>query len=70
MRDYRNATHRRTAKARFNGIYATFLGFKMVNLPARMYIYAVKNAVVETLKIIMPDSVYEYFHKKRLGSKE
>ena len=66
MRDDRNATHRRSARARMNGIYATFVGFKMVNLPAWMYIYAVKNALVETAKILMPDAVYEYFHKKRL----
>ena len=66
MRDDRNATHRRNAKARKNGIYATFVGFKMVNLPAWMYIYAVKNAVVETAKILIPDAVYEYFHKKWL----
>ena len=52
MRDDRNALHRRTVKARFNGIYATFVGFKMVHLPKWMYIYAIKNAVVEIIKII------------------
>lgn len=67
MRDDRNATHRRTASARMNGIYATFVGFHMVKLPAWMYIYAVKNAVVETIKIIMPDRLYEHFHKTRLN---
>lgn len=66
MRDDRNATRRRNAKARMNGIYATFVGFRMVKLPAWMYVYAVKNAVVETIKILMPDAMYEYFHKKRL----
>ena len=66
MRDDRNATRRRNAQARLNGIYATFVGFKMVRLPAWMYIYAVKNAIMETAKILMPDAVYEYFHKKRL----
>ena len=70
MRDDRNATHRRSARARMNGIYATFVGFKMVNLPAWMYIYAVKNALVETAKILMPDAVYEYFHKKRLNKEK
>lgn len=70
MRDDRNATHRRTTKARLNGIYATFVGFKMVNLPPWMYIYAVKNAVVEIIKILMPDWMYEYFHKKHLSYKE
>jgi len=70
MRDDRNATHRRNAKARMNGIYATFVGFKMVKLPAWMYVYAVKNAVVETAKILMPDGVYEYFHKRRLSGRK
>lgn len=67
MRDDRNAKFRRNAQARKNGIYATFVGFHMVRLPAWMYIYAVKNALVETVKILMPDAVYEFFHKKRLG---
>lgn len=66
MRDDRNATHRRNARARLNGIYATFVGFRMVKLPAWMYIYAVKNAVMETIKILMPAAAYEFFHKKRL----
>ena len=69
MRDDRNALHRRTVQARLNGIYATFLGFRMVNLPAWMYIYAVKNAIVEIIKLIIPDKVYDHFHKKRLGLK-
>ena len=67
MRDDRNAKFRRNAQARRYGIYATFVGFHMVKLPAWMYIYAVKNALVETVKILMPDAVYEFFHKKRLG---
>lgn len=66
MRDDRSATRRRNARARLNGIYATFVGFRMVKLPAWMYIYAVKNAAVEVIKILMPAAVYEFFHKKRL----
>ena len=66
MRDDRNALHRRTPSARINGIYATFLGFKMLKLPSWMYIYAIKNAVVELIKIMMPDKVYEVLHKRRL----
>ena len=69
MRDDRNALHRRTPQARLNGIYATFLGFHMVHLPAWTYIYAVKNAVLEIIKLIIPDKLYDYFHKKRLGLK-
>ncbi|MBY0759326.1 glycosyltransferase family 2 protein [Sellimonas caecigallum] len=67
MRDDRNALHRRTAQARFNGIYAAFVGFKMVHIPKWMYVYAIKNAVIEIIKIIIPDSMYDFFHKKRLG---
>ena len=70
MRDDRNALHRRTVSARLNGIYATFVGFKMVHLPTWMYIYAVKNAVVELIMILFPDCIYEYLHKKRLGGKQ
>lgn len=67
MRDDRNALHRRTASARFNGIYATFVGFKMVGLPWWTYAYAVKNAIVEVIKLIIPDKLYSYIHKKRLS---
>lgn len=68
MRDDRNALHRRTIQARINGIYATFVGFKMVHLPRWMYIYAVKNAIIELIKIVIPDKIYERLHKKRLSS--
>lgn len=70
MRDDRNALHRRTPQARINGIYATFLGFRMLHMPVWMYVYAIKNSIIELVKIILPDSVYEYFHKKRLGERK
>lgn len=66
MRDDRNALHRRTPQARLNGIYATFVGFKMVHIPKWMYIYAVRNAIVEMIKIIIPETLYDVIHKKRL----
>lgn len=69
MRDDRNALHRRTPQARLNGIYATFLGFRMVHLPMWMYIYAIKNTIVELLKLILPDCIYDCLHKKRLERK-
>ena len=67
MRDDRNALHRRTASARLNGIYATFIGYKMVNLPWWMYIYAIKNAIKEVIKLIIPDWLYDWLHKRRLS---
>lgn len=66
MRDDRNALHRRTVQARINGIYATFVGFKMVNIPKWMYIYAIKNAIIEMIKIVIPDPIYESIHKYKL----
>lgn len=66
MRDDRNALHRRTVSARLNGIYANFIGFKMINMPKWMYIYAIKNAILECIKLLLPDMVYMYLHKKRL----
>lgn len=69
MRDDRNALHRRTVQSRLNGIYATFVGFHMVHLPIWMYIYAIKNAVVEILKLIIPEKLYEILHKRRLNSR-
>lgn len=66
MRDDRNALHRRTVQARINGIYAIFVGFKMVNIPKWMYIYAIKNAIIEMIKIVIPDPIYESIHKNKL----
>lgn len=66
MRDDRNALHRRTPRARLNGVYATFVGFRMVHIPKWMYMYAVKNAVMEISKIVIPDIIYNAVHKRRL----
>ena len=65
MRDDRNATHRRSIKARLNGCYVLYDGFKMLNMPWYKYYYVVKNAVVEVAKCLLPICVYEYIHKKR-----
>ena len=68
MRDDREAYDRRTLSNRINSIYATFVGFRMLKFPPWMYIYAVKIAVVEILKYLMPYRLYWYFHKRRLNS--
>lgn len=70
MRDDRNATRRRTMKNRINFIYATYEGFRMLGLPLWMYIYLLRYAVLELIKILMPEAMYEYFHKKRLREPE
>lgn len=66
MRDDRNATGRRTMQARINGIYVTFLGFKMLHMPILKYRYAVRTAIIELIKIIMPVKMYEAIHKKKM----
>lgn len=67
MRDDRNATHRRSIKARINGCYVVYDGFKMLHMPWYKYFYVVKNAVIELAKCLIPVGVYEYIHKKRFG---
>lgn len=67
MRDDRDALHRRTISARLNGIYATFVGYKLLKLPIWMYRYAIRNMLIEILKILLPDSLYEVFHRKKLS---
>lgn len=65
MRDDRNALNRRTFKARLNGIYVLYVGFKLVHMPWYKYIYVVKNAITEIVKCIVPNFVYDYIHKNR-----
>lgn len=64
MRDDRDATVRRTWKARRNGIYVMYTGYKMFNMPWYRYGKLCKIAFMETVKYLMPQFVYEYFHKK------
>ena len=64
MRDDRTATHRRTLQSRFNGIYAHYLAHKTLNLPWHKFaIFSVNNIA----KGLMPNAIYEYFHKRKLN---
>lgn len=65
MRDDRNATHRRSLKARLNGCYVLYDGFKKLKMPWHKYIYVVRNVVVELIKCLIPISFYEYVHRKK-----
>lgn len=65
MRDDRNATHRRSIKARINGCYVVYDGFKMLRMPWYKYFYVVKNTVIELAKCLIPVSLYEYIHKRK-----
>ncbi|MCU6686755.1 glycosyltransferase [Dorea acetigenes] len=65
MRDDRNATNRRTFKARMNGIYVMWIGFHLLQMPWYKYWYVLRGAVLELVKCIIPLSVYEFLHKRK-----
>lgn len=65
MRDDRNATHRRSLKARMNGCYVLYDGFKRVKMPLPKYRYIIRNAIIEIGKGCIPGFVYGYIHKKK-----
>ena len=65
MRDDRNATNRRSFKARLNGCYAMHVGFKMIKMPWYKYIYVLRNVLVEMIKCIVPVWAYEAIHKRK-----
>lgn len=63
MRDDRNATHRRNWKARMNGCYVLFDGFRKVKMPWYKYVYVLKNIIVESCKCLIPSFIYDVVHK-------
>ena len=63
MRDDRAATKRRNWVARRNGIYVTWLGYKMFHMPWYTYPRLLLHACVEIAKYLMPQIIYEYFHR-------
>ena len=65
MRDDRNATHRRSLKARMNGCYVLYDGFRQLNMPLLKYRYVVRNAIIETIKCCIPGGIYDYLHKNK-----
>lgn len=67
MRDDKNASARRTFKARKNGIYVMFVGFKLIHMPWYKYYHLVKIAIVEVLKCLMPQKLYDVLHKRNLN---
>lgn len=61
MRDDRNALSRRNFKARYNEMYVKLIGYKMLHIPKKYYIYS----IVPLLKWACPTPIYRYFHSKR-----
>lgn len=66
MRDDYHATMRRTWKARRNGIYVTWCGYRMLQMPYYKYPKLIIHSCIEVAKFLMPQCLYEFFHHKRI----
>lgn len=66
MRDDRNAESRRTLKARLNGVYVKYIGYRRLNVSIWYYFLIAKSLIEAFLKWILPDRVYHKFHRRRL----
>ena len=64
MRDDHAAANRRGLKSRMNGVYVTYVGFKLFQFPWYTYGYVVIDFLKHFIKGIMPERLYMKFHKK------
>lgn len=64
MRDDQAASRRRSLKSRMNGVYVTYIGFKLFEFPWYMYGYVAVDFLKHFVKGIMPEWLYLKFHKK------
>lgn len=64
MRDDQAATSRRGLKSRMNGVYVTYVGFRLFEFPWYMYGYVILDFLKHFIKGIMPEWLYLKFHKK------
>ena len=64
MRDDQAATRRRSLKSRMNGVYVTYIGFRLFHFPWYMYGYVAEDFVKHLIKGIMPEWLYLKFHKR------
>jgi glycosyltransferase EpsE len=64
MRDDQAATRRRGLRSRMNGVYVTYVGFKLFQFPWYMYGYVAVDFLKHFIKGIMPEWLYLKFHKK------
>ena len=64
MRDDLNASKRRSLKSRMNGVYVTYIGFRLFHFPWYMYPYVILDFFKHLIKGLMPEKVYLLFHKR------
>ena len=66
MRDDIAATKRRSLKSRMNGVYTTYIGFKLFEYPWYMYIYVMEDFFKHLVKGIIPEKLYIMMHRKKV----
>lgn len=64
MRDDVNAYKRRSLKSRLNGVYVTYIGFKLFKFPFYLYIYVFIDLIKHIIKGLIPQKIYLKLHKK------
>ena len=65
MFDGRDAFKRRKYKYRVNEAYVKLIGFRMLNIPFKKYIYILKPLLVG----LLPEYVYKKIHKRKVNLK-
>lgn len=65
MRDDKNAYNRRSLKSRMNGVYVTYIGFKLFKFPWYMYSYIFIDFIKHFIKGILPKKIYIIIHKNK-----
>lgn len=61
MRDDENAYKRRKFKYALNEAYVRFIGYRMLSLPLKNYVYVLRPILVN----LLPKGVYKYLHHKK-----
>lgn len=64
MRDDHAAANRRGLKSRMNGVYVTYVGFKLFRFPWYTYGYVVIDFLKHFIKGIIPKKLYMRIHKE------
>lgn len=64
MRDDRAAVSRRGLRSRMNGVYVTYVGFKLFHFPWYLYSYVVLDFLKHFIKGVIPKRLYLKFHKR------
>ena len=66
MRDDRNAMNRRTFSSRMRAVYVQWIGFRLVKMPARYYVFLLFMLIKGIVLGFLPSSVYTFLHKMKI----